>query len=189
MNDVIETERLWLLPITPEQMTAYSLSRSDLARLIGATVPENWPVCPEGMEYWRAKSNVLRESKGWAGYVYIHKKDNTVIGDGGFKGPPDAKGEVEMGYAILPEYRGKGLGTEAAKALVDWAFYHPEVESIVAETLPEAKGSMRVLEKLRMAYQGIRVDPGEGRVFLWRLRRKDFVTPCTPPENDNCPNG
>jgi len=187
MTEAIETEHLRLLPISSEHVATFFRSRSELAALIGASVPDEWPVCPESMAYWREKSDRLQEAAGWAGYLYIHKSDGTVVGDGGFKGPPNARGTVEMGYAVVPAYRNRGLANEAAQALLDWAFKHREVNYVTAETLPQGKESMRVVEKLGMAFQGVRTDPEEGGVFLWRLSRQEYNTPRTPPETDGCP--
>ena len=187
MNEAINTERLTLAPITPEHIAAFFRSRTELGSLLGVEVPADWPVFPEGMEYWREKSDKLIRDAGWAGYLFIHRKDGRVVGDGGFKGPPDDEGIVETGYAIIPEYRGKGLATEAEQALINWAFSHPEVKFVTAETLTNGKDSMRVLEKLGMAYMGVRADPKDGAVFLWRLSREDYNTPRTPPETDRCP--
>ena len=88
------------------------------------------------------------------------KKQRVTIGNGGFKGQASADGTVEIGYSILPEYQNKGYGTEAVKALVNWAFQHPEVKRAIAETLPELKASQRLLEKCNFVYIGEGSKPG-----------------------------
>jgi len=187
MNDPIQTERLRLVPVTPAHVAAYFRSREELGSLLGASVPDDWPVCPESMEYWREKLAELDNAAGWAGYIFVHEKNAAVIGDGGFKGPPDAGGKVETGYAIVPALRRQGYATEAVKALINWAFSHPEIKYVTAETLPQGKESMRVLEKLGMSYEGTGTDPHEGTVFLWQVSREDFNKPPAPPETDGCP--
>ena len=72
---------------------------------------------------------------------------SAVIGNGGFKGRPGEDGTVEIGYSIMEEHQGAGYATEAVKALIAWAFGHPEVARVVAETYPDLAKSIRVLKK------------------------------------------
>ena len=67
--------------------------------------------------------------------------------EGGFTGPPDARGSVEIGYSLLPEWQGQGHGTELTAALVAWAFSHARVHRVLAVTSPILPASIRVLEK------------------------------------------
>jgi len=89
-----------------------------------------------------------------------------VFGSAGFKGKPDEDGEIEIGYGISPHYRRQGYTFEAASALKDWAFAHPEVRQLNAECLPDNVGSARILQKLGMTNLGIR-----GGYIRWKLRR------------------
>lgn len=54
---------------------------------------------------------------------------------------------VEVGYSIMPDYQRLGFASEATAALIGWAFSHPEVQLVTAETLPTLVDSIRVLEK------------------------------------------
>ena len=53
-----------------------------------------------------------------------------------------------MGYWIVPEYRGRGLATEAAGAVRDWAERH-DVD-VYSSVRPPNPASVRVLEKIGM---------------------------------------
>ncbi|WP_231637398.1 GNAT family N-acetyltransferase [Paenibacillus sp. FJAT-27812] len=53
--------------------------------------------------------------------------NRTFIGDTGFKGRPNADGEVDIGYAIMEKERKQGYGVEAAKGLAKWALSEPDV--------------------------------------------------------------
>jgi len=50
-------------------------------------------------------------------------------------------------YGILEGHRGQGYATEAVQAACHWAFLHPNVRSLEAETDAENAASQRVLEK------------------------------------------
>jgi RimJ/RimL family protein N-acetyltransferase len=69
-----------------------------------------------------------------------------VVGFCGFFVRP-VKGTT-MGYGIVPEYRGRGLGTEAAGAVLDWAERH-DVD-VYSSVRPPNPASVRVLERIGM---------------------------------------
>ena len=58
--------------------------------------------------------------------------------------------EVGLFYAITPAFRGQGYATEAAQALVDYAFQHLRLKRIVATTTYENAASMGVMRKIGM---------------------------------------
>lgn len=86
----------------------------------------------------------------WGSWFVVKKSNGVIIGDIGFKGKPDENKVVEVGYGLLEKYWNKGYGTEAIGALIQWAFRTSKVDKIVAETLHDNCGSIRVLEKLGM---------------------------------------
>jgi len=91
------------------------------------------------------------DAAGWAAWYFLlpSKADEKVqaIGIGGFKEKPSQQGIVEVGYSIMPDYQRLGFASEAAAALIDWAFSHPEVQLVTAETLPALVASIRLLER------------------------------------------
>jgi RimJ/RimL family protein N-acetyltransferase len=59
---------------------------------------------------------------------------------------------VEIGWRLLPEFWGRGLATEGARAAARWGFERLGLEEIVAFTAVENQRSRRVMEKLGMVY-------------------------------------
>lgn len=55
--------------------------------------------------------------------------------------------EIEVAYHLLAEFRGKGIATEASRALIDYAFSHLDQERVVSLILPDNVASRRVAEK------------------------------------------
>jgi ribosomal-protein-alanine N-acetyltransferase len=55
--------------------------------------------------------------------------DDLVVGDAGFHGPPPADGpaEVEIGYQVVPAFRGRGVATRACALLLAHAWRHGAV--------------------------------------------------------------
>jgi ribosomal-protein-alanine N-acetyltransferase len=80
----------------------------------------------------------------------VSKKEKKRIGGALFKGGPNIKGEVEIGYGIDEEFQGQGFATEAVGKLVRWALEQEGVTSVIAETDKENIASQRVLQKIGM---------------------------------------
>lgn len=60
-----------------------------------------------------------------------------------------------MGIALLPEARGKGVGTEAQRQLVRYLFAHTNVVRIEADTDSENIAEQRALEKVGFTREGV----------------------------------
>ena len=72
-------------------------------------------------------------------------------------------GVAEIGYRLRQDAWGKGYASEAALALVNWAFETADLEKVVACTMATNTGSRRVMEKIGMKY--IRTVPFEAAHF------------------------
>jgi RimJ/RimL family protein N-acetyltransferase len=80
---------------------------------------------------------------------------------------------VELLYALLPAWWGRGLATEAARACLRFAFKEAGLERIVAGTDPPNTASLRVIQKLGMTPIG-ELLPG---MPYFELTREDFRAP------------
>ena len=96
---------------------------------------------------------------------------DVAVGGCGFKGPPDREGFVEIAYGIEPAHQGKGYATEAAEAMVGYAFGDPRVRAVCAHTLSATSASSRVLTKSRFRCIGTVIDPEDGEVWRWERDR------------------
>lgn len=65
----------------------------------------------------------------------------------------DTVDELEMGYGFLPAFWGKGLATEIGRECARLAFDEVGAPSVVALSKDTNTGSLRVLEKLGLAYE------------------------------------
>lgn len=63
--------------------------------------------------------------------------------------------KAEIGYVLAKSHWGKGYMTEAARALVDWAFQQPGIYRVYATTGVTNIGSQRVMEKIGMTREGL----------------------------------
>jgi [ribosomal protein S5]-alanine N-acetyltransferase len=141
-------------------------TREQVRAMIAAMSPEDRAqVSPD----WLARLDASAESDPWGrSFRLVHRETGDHVGSCSFKGPP-AEGAVEIAYAIEPEMQGQGFATEAAQALVDFAFSSGEVRVVRAHTLPEANASTRVLAKCGFVHLGQVIEPEDGPV--WRFER------------------
>lgn len=58
--------------------------------------------------------------------------------------------QAELGYSLAPAHWNRGITTEAARAVLDYAFYVRPIEVIHARADARNTGSWRVMEKLGM---------------------------------------
>lgn len=165
------TDRLRLVAGTKVLAAAEIGDRAKFAELLGVSVPETWP--PDNLrDVLGYLCGLYKEHPEWEGWLawYAVRIDNDypiLCGSIGFKGPPDKRGIVEVGYSVLPEFQGEGLATEMVAVIVQWAKHQPWVRRIEAETNVDNKASIRVLEKNNFVCAGIGVEPNTIR-FLHR---------------------
>jgi ribosomal-protein-alanine N-acetyltransferase len=173
---IIKTVNLQLVPCRLEHVEAIMRDKKELARMLDLTVPDNWLSFPESMHYVYEHLKADPSALNWGFRLFVHARDRVLIGEGGFKGKPDEEGVVEIGYALVPEYRRRGYAVEAARGLASYAFSHTEVKIVQAHTLKDGEASINVLKKLGMKLVGTAEDPDEGEVLRWRVERKDYLS-------------
>lgn len=108
----------------------------------------------------------------WGAYLAVDPVTLVVVGTCAFKGPPDARGEVELAYFTFPSHEGRGYATAMASSLCDQAAANPDVRTVLAHTLPERNASVRILEKLGFQWAGDVQDPEDGPVWRWEHKRR-----------------
>lgn len=174
---MIETKRLKLIPCDLPHFEAILNDEKQLESLLHVKLADEWLGFDAAQEAMRPSYEHLKshpEILGWWTYLFVHKPDQTLIGLGGFKGLVNDDGMVELGYAIAPVYRRRGLASEATRGMIKYAFAHPEVGRVDAHTLPEKNASTGVLEKVGMKFMGSVHDPQDGEVWHWSLSRDDY---------------
>ncbi len=161
----VESERLQLIPCNEQVARTATGSRRQAEALLALHVHPDWPG-PDVRGYLPHYARQLAADStrlGWGIWLIVQRAERLVIGDVGFKGQPDSSGTVDIGYGLVPDYRRRGYGYEAAAALRDWAFTQPGVRRMTADCLPDNIGSARILQKLGMKQIGLSDDG----LLLW----------------------
>jgi [ribosomal protein S5]-alanine N-acetyltransferase len=76
--------------------------------------------------------------------------------------------DVDIGFAFLERHWGRGYAVEAAAAAVEHGFRTLGLQRIVAITAPGNQGSIRVLERIGLRFEGMITLPqagGENRLY------------------------
>lgn len=170
---MIQTNNLQLLKWDLNHLKALNQSKDHLAALLQLSLPVGWPQFPEAFSLPRDQSS--SEASEWGGYFFIDPLNKALVGSGGFHGQPDETGNVEIGYEIAPEYWNRGLGTKAARQLMDFAFAHNEVQAVSATTLAESNASNKVLQKIGMRFVNELDDPEHGKLWRYQITRDEYA--------------
>jgi ribosomal-protein-alanine N-acetyltransferase len=172
---LLETARLSLSPCFPARILALLEQPERFEQVAGfpAAAGLREMFTSHGVSPgWLAALRVSHGHDPWRhGFFLVHRGTRAAIGSAGFKGPPDSTGTVEIAYGIAPSFEGQGYATEAAAALVGYAFDTPRVELVRAHTLPTANASTRVLAKCGFGHVDTVVDPEDGPVWRWERTR------------------
>ena len=173
---MIETERLKLIPFIREHYNAILQNDNvTLGELLNVETPKNWTEFEDAREAIPALVSffeALGDDLSWGSYFMILKNERKLIGSCGFKGKPDFDNYVEIGYEVHPQFQSTGIGTEAAKALIDFAFTK-EIAGVKAHTLRDENNSVHILRKLGFAFKGEIEITGEGPLWYWLLLKEN----------------
>ena len=108
---------------------------------------------------------------GYGLYRVALKDSDTAIGICGLL-RREALPDPDLGFALLPGYRGHGYALEAATAVLEYGFEVLELENICAITNAENADSIRLLDKLGFRYdRRLRMEADEEPVDLYIMRR------------------
>lgn len=81
-------------------------------------------------------------------YWPIHSRDQVHLGCCGLRPHDLARGVLELGVHLLPEHSGRGLASEASRAVLDCAFDACGARAVFAGHHPRNAASRRLLTKL-----------------------------------------
>ena len=170
--DRVQTERLLLERLRLEDETEVAILLRDPRVAKTLTADGLPPTEREVHDGLRAKI-AHWERHGFGLWMVRDAASGEMVGRGGLQHTVvEGAGEIEVGWAIVPERWGQGLATELARAAVEVAAEPLHVPAIVAFTLPDNIASRRVMEKAGFTYERDVVHVSLPHV-LYRLSLRD----------------
>lgn len=150
---VIETERLLLRKITfDDAEDIYEYTSDQIVSKYVTWDRHGTIMDTKGFIHFVNQQYALQKLAPWG----IELKENgKLIGTVDFVSWQPKHFTAEIGYAIARRYWGKGITTEAAKALIHFGFTEMNLVRIQARCMVENVGSQRVMEKSGMTFEGI----------------------------------
>lgn len=149
------TPRLTLIAASRALLTAELTKPQYFPMLLGASLPAHWPpgeYDEEAMRYFLEQLTAGgRHAAGWYSWYAILRAgaeapQNTLIGAGGFHGPPQ-EGTAEIGFSVSDDWQRQGLGTEMVAGLVRHAADTQLVQRLTARTTLANLGAQRILQQ------------------------------------------
>jgi len=86
----------------------------------------------------------------------------------------DSGEETELLYGMHPEFWSRGLGTEAARAVLAYGFRNCAFDRIIASTDTPNQRSVKVLQRLGMSFDHRQVRHGLDTVF-YSMSQREFL--------------
>jgi RimJ/RimL family protein N-acetyltransferase len=109
---------------------------------------------PEHVRAFTAKHVEEWDRTGWSLWTMRDRETGAFIGRGGLRSVSiEGVDEVELGYALRPEWWGRGLASEMSRTALEVGFERLGLDSIVAFTMPTNVASRHVMEKLGMRFE------------------------------------
>lgn len=152
MSKTRESERLRFRALSEDDIEAMYALLSDpqVVRYIGRGIPLTRTQTQQVLE----KAILHHQKHGFGLMAVIEKASDKFIGWGGLicLGYDDNATDIEVLYALLPAYWGKGYATEIADFMIKWGFSDLPVNHLVAVASLENQGSRNVLTKAGMHF-------------------------------------
>lgn len=147
----IHTPRLRLIPLDISHLQALLVDPNKAGEMLGLSLVAGLvdPPVDRAIQIKLGKMHGVDPTMhAWFTYwLVVLPEQRLGCGLAGFKGAPNASGDVEIGYGIHPDYQNQGFMTETVLALVEWAFSQPGCSTVTAETQRNNIPSQRVLQK------------------------------------------
>ncbi len=149
--DVLQTDRLILRRLTADDapFILELVNDPDWLRFIG---DRGVRTLDDAREYIRKGPVTSYSQNGFGLYAIQPKEGGSPIGICGLV-KRDFLEDVDIGFALLPAFRGKGFAREAARATLTYARQVVGLDRIVAITSRDNEASGRLLEDIGLRFE------------------------------------
>ncbi len=146
----LETERLYMRPahIKDAPFVLKLLNTPKWLLYIG---DRNVHTEEDAEQYITSKMLPQFEEKQFGNYMVLQKEDHKIIGCCGLYDREGIDG-VDIGFAFLPPYEGKGYAFESASKVMQYGQETHGITTVSGITVKENTASQRLLEKLGLTF-------------------------------------
>lgn len=132
----------------------------------------------ESCEWWIKRQLKRYEDDGFGLMALIVKETGEMAGQCGLlKQELEGKTEIEIGYSLIPRFRGFGYATEAARAFKELAFNNNLTNSIISIIHIDNLKSQKVAENNGMTRDFVTENYGLTKGIphiVYRIRKENF---------------
>ena len=114
---------------------------------------------------WRIRRDDIARNPAaaeWVARPALDVATGEVVGHGGFHGPPDENGTVEIAYSVDPALRRRGYAKAMVTALLARVVADERVHAVRASIRPDNAGSLATIAKFGFRKIGEQWDPEDG---------------------------
>jgi [ribosomal protein S5]-alanine N-acetyltransferase len=105
-----------------------------------------WQFLQTNLDHWNCY--------GFGLWMFRDKTDGQFVGRSGLRNTQvDGKDEVELAYALMPEFWGQGLATEIGEVVLTLGFEQLGLTDVVCYTMSTNQASQKVMKKLGFKYE------------------------------------
>jgi ribosomal-protein-alanine N-acetyltransferase len=160
-----ETERLLLRPSTVQD-APFVFKLLNSPKWLKNIGDRNVKSVADAEHYIKEKMLPQLERLGFGNYFVIRKSDGVMMGSCGLYDRDGLEG-VDIGFAFLPEYEGKGYAYESALRIKEAGFNEFGITKISAITSKGNLGSQKLIEKLGLTFQKVITLPDDDEELMF----------------------
>lgn len=153
MTTIIQTERL-NLRIASTDDAAFYFRMVNEASFINNIRDKGIRTIEQASACLQTEHINVQEKRGFSLYIVERKTDRLQLGVCGFVKREELE-DVDVGYALFPEFTGQGYATEALLSLLPYASNVLQLKQLAAITSIHNTGSIQLLQKVGFEFQKI----------------------------------
>lgn len=148
---ILETERLYLRKCIPEKDALFFMELVNSPGWLKYIGDRNIHTEEAAIKYLNDRVLKGYADHGYGGYTIIEKSSGKPVGNSGLYKRP-VLDHADAGYALLPEFHGKGYAYEAASAVMNYA-KQLGMTRVHAITVAYNERSIHLLTKLGLKFE------------------------------------
>jgi RimJ/RimL family protein N-acetyltransferase len=149
-NPIVRGEKVWLRPLERDDLEASlrAVNDRDIADLVGSSSPFSKPM----FEKWFDEEVLKRHGEREFYFVICELGSADLIGQCGLHHVA-AGVRADVGIFLVPGYEGRGYGTDAMNALLDYAFGELGLQRVGLHVSPDNARAIRSYEKCGFTHE------------------------------------